>query len=118
MIWCRSLDCLAHRNDAVAVQEWLYVSKFQTGMRFAGDWQNFICPHFGITIDRDIRGHLPFARFTRRHFVDQALFQRFILRLQLFLSQRYGRLEKTPVYNVCIPKSVECLLTNTSATWL
>jgi hypothetical protein len=67
--------------DAVCLLLRMHICEFQTRIRFARYWQDFIRPCLGITINGSSSGHLPVVRFPRRHFVDQLCLQRLDERL-------------------------------------
>src|SRR5262245_47698468 len=85
-------------------------------MCFARDRQDFVRPNFGVTVDRDIRWHLPIAGFMCRHVMNQLLLEWVDLHFEFLFRQGPEHLREERVYHIVIPKPVEFLLANTSPT--
>src|SRR5262249_38678683 len=117
LIWRWFFDRLAHRNDSIAIEQRLYIPKLQTSMSLARDRQDFVRPNLGVTVDRDIRWQLPIARFMRRHVINHLMFKAMDLPLELLFWQPGGHLREQRFYRIVIPKLVELLLANASASW-
>src|SRR5215472_2686492 len=107
MIRRRFLDGLTRRNNAIPIQKWLYISKFEACVRLARDRQDFVRPSLGVIIDREAWWHSPVWRFMRRHVIHELLLKRFDLCFELVLPQCRWQLWEKGVYCVIVPKRVK-----------
>ena len=105
----------AGRDHVTFFLFWVDISKFNSFVRGARDWQNFVRPGFRIIHDVDVCRHPPVLRFMRRHLMIEPLLKRLDLCLEfVFLQPLRQRLEKR-IYRVIIPEVVEVFAVDSAA---
>src|SRR5437016_7387315 len=87
-------DGFTGRNGPVFLLLRVHICELQPRIRFARDWQDFVCPYLGITIDRNVWWHSPVVGFMRRQLANQFLLMRLDECLHITCPQRTGKLRK------------------------
>src|SRR5438552_5842203 len=96
-------DGFTGRNGPVFLLLRVHICELQPRIRFARDWQDFVCPYLGITIDRTVWWHSPDVGIMRRQPENQFLLMRLKVYLHNTCQQRTGKVRKESVYWLVVP---------------
>src|SRR5438105_13945174 len=105
-------DGFTGRNGPVFLLLRVHICELQPRIRFARDWQDFVCPYLGITIDRNVWRPSLAVGFMPRQLGTQLLLMRLDECRPITFPQPAGAVRKQRVYCVVVQEAVHLFLIN------